>query len=49
MRNFIYNNSTTIIFGKETEKSVDKYCKQYGKKFYFIMVVEALKRLDYMI
>lgn len=35
MRNFIYNNSTTIIFGKETEKSVGKYCKQYGKKILF--------------
>lgn len=30
MRNFTYNNSTTIIFGKDTQKNVGQETKKYG-------------------
>ena len=32
MRNFIYDNSTIIIFGKDTEKQIGIETKKYGKK-----------------
>ncbi|WP_461207453.1 iron-containing alcohol dehydrogenase [Clostridium sp. DL1XJH146] len=32
MENFIYSNSTKIIFGKDVETSVGEYTKAYGKK-----------------
>lgn len=32
MRNFVYNNSTIIIFGKDTEKQIGVETKKYGKK-----------------
>src|SRR5690554_4205110 len=35
MRNFIYNNSTTIIFGKNTHNQVGSETKKYGKKVLF--------------
>jgi alcohol dehydrogenase YqhD (iron-dependent ADH family) len=31
MKNFTFNNSTTIIFGKDTQKVVGKETKKYGK------------------
>lgn len=32
MNNFIFSNTTTIIFGKDTQKSVGQETKKYGKK-----------------
>ncbi len=32
MNNFVYDNKTKIIFGKNTENEVGKYTKLYGKK-----------------
>lgn len=35
MRNFTYNNSTTIIFGKDTQKNVGHETKKYGHNVLF--------------
>lgn len=35
MNNFIYDNKTTIAFGKNMEDNIGEYVKQYGKKVLF--------------
>lgn len=35
MRNFTFNNSTTIIFGKDTQKNVGQATKKYGHNILF--------------
>ncbi len=35
MENFIYDNKTTMVFGKDMESNVGEYVKQYGKKVLF--------------
>jgi len=49
VENFIFQNETKIIFGKDTELEVGVEVSRYGKKYYSIMVVEALKGQVFMI
>lgn len=35
MNNFVYDNKTAIIFGKNTEEEVGKYVKEHGSKVLF--------------
>ena len=44
MRDFIFENRTKIIFGRNTEKYVGPEAIKYGKKPYYIMVVARLKK-----
>lgn len=44
MNNFIYDNKTAIIFGKDTEYQVGKYVKQFGKKVLFHYGSQSIKK-----
>lgn len=43
MENFIFQNQTKIIFGKETEKRVGEFIKIYSKKILFHYDIGSIK------
>ena len=44
MINFVYDNKTKIVFGKDTEKQVGAITKQYGKKVLLHYGKESIKK-----
>ena len=48
MDNFVFNNPTRIIFGKDTELSVGQEVKVTPIRFCFIMAEEALNEPGYV-
>ena len=48
MINFEYENKTKLIFGKGKHKEIGALIKPIVIKYYYIMVVEVLKKVEYM-